>query len=310
MKNDSTTNAILNFSAPFTYDKLMEYITALTERYPALVSGYIGTTILNKAIPILTLGNPHASKSVFYITGIGAGDSVLSAVLLRFVNDYYEYLKGGRRLYSVNLPYLAEHRQIFVLPMLNCDGCTIRLSGCGENILKERLLSMNGGKSDFSQWESNARGVDLRHNFSSGFQFHSPKSGGSPSGYSGTSPESEPETASLCSYLRMHNGSDLLLTLHMDQPAGMGGKDTPAVTPSQGLPRSRTLGRLISRMSGAPLQAAPEASGTIQDWYGREMEKPAFSLGCRYSGLENQPDDYMKIYAYLRELLFSVPLLV
>lgn len=305
---NKTEGPVIDFSTHVDYSKLMEYIGILSERYPELEVGYLGATILDKAIPVLSLGNPRASKSILYVGGIGAGDYTVTPVLLRFVNDYFEFLKNGRRMYSVNLPYLYERRRICVVPMLNCDGCTIRLNGCGENLLKDRLLSMNGQESSFGNWCANARGVDLRYNFSSGFNNHKAESikngtdSGGPAGYGGTAPESEPETASFCNYIRMYNGISMLLHLHMD------GNNLTCTENS--VPRSRTLGRLISRMSGTVVKNSTEPVGAVQDWYVNELGQPAFSLGCQYKGLEDSPDDYIKIYAFLREVLFSAPLLL
>lgn len=313
MKNEytSTQGPVIDFSSPLDYSRLISHIETLSSRYPELETGYIGATILDNAIPVLSLGNPRASKSIIYIGGIGAGDYITSAVLLRFVNDYFEFLKNSRRIYSVNLPYLFEHRRICVIPMLNCDGCTINLNGCGESILKDRLLSMNEKEQSFSSWQSNARGVDLRHNFSAGFsnaKIESQKNGidyGCGEGYFGTSPESEPETASLCNYIRMYNGISLLINLHM-------GDNTLSFSSAENIARSRTLGRLISRMGGVTMRGSDTVQGTVHDWYSSELHQPAFSLGCGYTSanLNGSPEDYLKIYAFVREILFSAPLLV
>ena len=311
MNKDETYPSCMNGS--MDYDRLIQIIEQTAERYPDLEVGYIGATILDKAIPVLSLGNQRASKSVVYLGGIGAGDSVISAVLLRFVWDYLDFLKSGRRMYSVNLPYLFERRRIVVIPMLNCDGCSIRFNGCGEHLLKERLLSMNNGEEAFGEWYSNARGVDLRCNFSVGFQNRRTVSlrdgtdSGGRHGYGGTAPESEPETASMCNYIRMNRGTSLLLNLHMDD----NWLTYPGQENSDGaVPRIRTVGRLLSRMSSTAAMKKAEAMGTVEDWFAEEFRQSAFSVGCRYPDLENTQDDYIKIYAYLRELLFSAPLLV
>ncbi len=311
MNKTETISACL--SGHMDYDRLIQTVELLSDRYSDLNLAYLGATILDKAIPVLTLGNPKASKSVVLLGGVGAGDSVISAVLLRFVNDYFEFLKNGRRLYSVNLPYLFERRRICVIPMLNCDGCTIRINGSGEHLLKDRLLSMNNGDSSFGSWFSNARGVDLRCNFSCGFHNHKADAiqkgtdSGGRHGYGGTSPESEPETASLCNYIRMNYGTSLLLRLHMDDNA----MTYPcAENPESPVPRVRTVGRLLSRMASVQGKKKADPDGSAEDWFTNEFRQPGFSIGCRYPDLENTPDDYIKIYAYLRETLFCAPLLV
>lgn len=303
-----TEGPVVDFSAPMDYDALTEYIRILSERYPRLECGVIGATVAGRSIPVLSLGNPQAAKSVLYVGGVGAGDYPVSAVLLRFVNDYFEFLQSGRRMYSVSLPYLYERRRIYVAPMLNCDGCSLRLNGIDSRLpelYRERLRRMNGGSDSFSSWEANARGVDLRRIFrveKARRLFGDGAGDGAPAGYPGTTPESEPETAALCNAVRIYGDVAMTIRLHMDDDALLCSAGDPPIS------RARTLGRLLSRMSGVPLREAEEADGATE-WYAEEFRRPAFSIGCRYRGVETSPDDYIKIYAYLKEALFSAPLL-
>ncbi len=311
MNKDENLNA--NLMGHMDYDKLIRQTELLAEQYPEIGISYIGATILDRAIPVLSLGNPKASKSVLYLGGLSGGDCVTSAMLFRFAADYFHFLQTGHRMYNVNLPYLFERRRIYIIPMLNCDGCTVRINGCGDNLLKDRLLSMNHGESDFRHWQANARGVDLRYNFSHGFHHHKAASQekgtdfGGRWGYSGTAPESEPETASLCNHLRISLGASLLLSFHMDNNT----LTYPCLEdPENPVPRLRTVGRLLSRMSCTSPEKKTEANGTVEDWFTGEFRHPAFSVGCRYPETDNTPDDSTKIYAYLRETLFCAPLLV
>ncbi len=311
MNKDENLNA--NLTGHMDYDKLIKQTELLSERYPQIEISYIGATILDRAIPVLSLGNPNASKSVMYLGGLSGGDCVTSALLFRFAADYFNFLQTGRRMYNVNLPYLFERRRIHIIPMLNCDGCTIRINGCGESLLKDRLLSMNNADPSFGSWQANARGVDLRYNFSAGFHNHKAESAaegtdfGGRWGYGGTAPESEPETASLCNHLRISLGTSLLISFHMDNNA----LTYPYLeNPETPIPRVRTVGRLLSRMSCTTPEKKTEAKGTVEDWFTNEFRRPAFSVGCRYPETENTLDDSVKIYAYLRETLFCAPLLV
>mgnify|MGYP001540708298 CR=1 FL=1 len=55
--------------------------------------------------------------------------------------------------------------------MLNPDGVDLHIGGMWEHFpLRERVLIMNGGSSDFESWQSNARGVDLNHNYNALFK--------------------------------------------------------------------------------------------------------------------------------------------
>ncbi len=72
--------------------------------------------------------------------------------------------------------------------------------------MEQQVSASCGG--DFSRWQANARGVDLNHNFDAGFELckQAEQSAGilgpGPGKYGGERPESEPETRSICRFIR------------------------------------------------------------------------------------------------------------
>lgn len=302
--------AILDYTTPLTYSRMMEYINILAERYPRLSVGFLGESILGKAIPMLTLGADDAERGVLYVGAHHGMEWITSAVLLRFVNEYCEYLKAGRQMYGIGMEYLSRICSITVIPMLNPDGVDLQIGGIPEDCpMKERLLKMNGG-SDFSGWQANIRGVDLNHNYAAGFEEYKRIEreagilGGASGKYSGEYPESEPETGALCNYLRFNERVGLVLTLHTQGEEIFCGDGT-----AEGCAR---LGRRISRMTGYRL-SSPEGGamyGGLTDWYVRDIGKPAFTLECGKGKNPLPLTDYFKIYAGLRELLFCAPIML
>ena len=140
--------------------------------------------------------------------------------VLLFVGAHHgmEHITGNL-LYA----FLAERElprgTYYVVPCLNPDGVELELTGALSPLLAERQLRMNGGSRDFSRWQANARGVDLNHNYPTGFDAYRSIersfgiTGGAPTRYSGEYPLSEPETQALMGLIEILN-PDAVLTLH------------------------------------------------------------------------------------------------
>ena len=114
-------------------------------------------------------------------------------------------------------------------------------------------------------------------------------------------PESEPEVASLCNYLRFNDNIKGILTLDTQGNeiyCFEGTNDT----------RSSRLGVALSRISGYK-QTKANGNG-LTDWCASVLDRTAFTLKCG-TGEEPLPIfDNFKIYADIRELLFSFPTMI
>ncbi len=310
MSIGSEERSIIDYKRPLTYSLMMEYIDLFSSRYGNMSVSFIGESILGKSIPVVTLGDPEAKKGVLYVGAHHGMEWITSVILLRFINEYLEYLKAGRQMYGVNMTYLARARSICVIPMLNPDGVDLQISGIPDKCpIADRLIRMNG-KRDFSNWQANIRGVDLNHNYAAGFEEYKQIErdagilGGAPGKYSGEYPESEPETGALCNFLRFNDRIGMVLTLHTQGEEIFFGDGSA--------PGCMKIGRIIQRMSGYKL-SVPEGSalyGGMTDWYVRDMKKPAFTLECGKGENPLPLTDYFKIYAGLREVLFSAPMMI
>lgn len=291
------------------YRTLTEILGELAVRHPSLEVSGLGTSVLDRPIPVVTIGRDPHSRSILYLGGIHPTDVMTPAVLLRFVSDYADALENGGRLYNVSLPYLYESRTIRVIPMLNPDGYEIRRYGAAEEVVRDRLLKQNGS-GDFRTWRGNARGVDLWRNFTECPEKITDDEEICPQGTAGLSPGSEPEISALCNFLRIMDETAAVLSLHMD------GNRLRYFTGDHYPARSRTLARLLARMTGCspePLPQVPaDSGGSLTDWFIRECGRPAFEFGCLTDEtiVPDNPEDYRTIYAAFREALFSAPLMI
>ena len=300
----------LDYTRPLDHSVMMEYINELSERYPFISVLSLGESILGKGIPIITLG--EGENSVLYVGAHHGMEWITSIALLRFVNEYAELYEKKRSIFSFDLGYLYSSRSIHIVPMLNPDGVDYQINGVSkDNVIYERVMKMNGNSEDFSKWQANARGVDLNHNYNCGFseykrlELEAGISGGAPTRFSGNMPESEPEVASLCNYLRFNDNIKGIITLHTQGEEiyyGVAPDDT----------RSKRIGATLSRLSGYKLAAANgmAAYGGLSDWCSSVLKRPSFTVECGKGENPLPLSDNFKIYADIREMLFSFPTMI
>ena len=196
-----------NFSSPMDHREMMGVLDGLSERFSFLGIISIGESMLGRTIPLVTLG--EGEKSVLYVGAHSGGEWRTSLFLLRFLQEMCEWFEGDACAFRHSVKYLLATRTLYVVPMLNPDGVEYHLHGVEkEHILYDRLIKMNGHDEDFSSWQANGRGIDLRHNYPCGFfeyRAHSMRAGlegGCPEGYGGEIPESEPEVRGMAKFVR------------------------------------------------------------------------------------------------------------
>lgn len=306
MQKVTSAAPILDYTSPLTHGLMLEYINLFGNRYSDISVTYIGESILGKPIPMVTLGNANADRGVLYIGAHHGMEWLTAVVLLRFVNEFSENLLAKRRLCKINIDDLAKTSFIGVIPMLNPDGVELAVNGLSEECpLADRLRRMNGS-DDFSNWQANARGVDLNHNYDAGFAEYKAIEaqcnilGGCASKYSGEYPESEPESGALANLLRFDTRIKGLITLHTQgEEIYLGCGDKNAVR----------IGQILARMSGYKLSSptGTAAYGGLTDWYTRELGRPAFTFECGRGKNPLPIGEYFTIYTKLREILCSFP---
>ncbi len=267
-------------------------------------------SILGKEIPVFRLG--QGKKTVVYVAGHSGTDSLLSAVLLDFLCDYLTQYEKKGKVFDTSLSYLFTERSILLVPLLNPDGVDYVLEGVFEdNPLCARVRHMNGG-DDFSTWRANARGVDLTHNYSTGFFAHKEwerRQGiisGAYEAYSGEYPESEPETAALCRLLRFL-GEDILGVLDLQLGDGKLYCSCKDKLSAKTMAAGRILGRALALRDPTPQMVAP--TGGLADWCIEKLSRPAYRLTCDISRYSQQKARTL-LFEHLRRALYTFPFML
>ena len=295
---------------PMDHKRMLQAIECLCHLEHAPGYSVLGHSILGREIPLLTLGN--GNTEVLYVGAHHGMEWITSILLLRFVFDVCSAMERSSPIYGKSVGDLLSHYTLYIVPMLNPDGVEYQIHGVSEdNPLHDRLLGMNGGSRDFSSWQANARGVDLNHNYDAGFaeyklwELQNDILGGKPTRYSGECPESEPEVAYLCGFIRFREGLKGILTLHTQ------GEEIFYRSGGKAVPDGLRIAKRLAVLSGYRLSVAegPAAYGGLTDWCIRRLGLPSFTLECGKGKNPLPLSQAFLIYAHLRQALFTFPTL-
>ena len=301
---------------PYTYRPVdsksaEDKIYALAEEFTEHICvSVIGKSVLSKKIRMLSIGN--GPRSYLYVGAHHGMEWITSAVLLGFAEDILLCRKDKHReCYGMDISRMLSEHKIYVIPMLNPDGVDYAIHGVQKsNPLYERLTRKFCAE-DFSRWQSNARGVDLNHNYDAGFYEYKALerelgiSEMAPTRFSGPYPESEPEVASLCRFIRSEISIRAVLTLHSQ------GEEIYYTSRARCPAQSERIAHLMSLFSSytPSVPSGAAAHGGLTDWIIDELGIPSFTVECGKGQNPLPISDCEGIYSQLRRVLFTLPYL-
>lgn len=284
----------------FSYRDVMTAVEALEG--PVWRLSELGISASGRQIPLLTAGSGR--KKVVYVAAHHGMERLTAGILTDFAAELAT--PNGERRSNGNL--LASFT-LYVIPMLNPDGVEISLYGVRANDpCRAALVAMNGGDC-FDAWQANARGVDLNHNYDAGFEEYRALSAAAgiqrgSTRYAGEAPESEPETAALCRFLR-GLGADLagVMSLHTQGEEILCGCQNALTA------KCTAIGRELTALTGYRFHKPTglAAYGGLCDWCIETLRRPAFTLECGKGQNPLPPAAEPAIYARLRRSLFAFP---
>ena len=294
---------------PIDHKSLLDAVQALCAAYPALRFHYLGESILRRGIPHLSLGS--GDRHVLYVGAHHGMEGITSTVLLHFLTELCEWQARGTVREGLSpTPYFSLHT-LHIVPMLNPDGVDYHLHGVGENNpIADRAISMNGGSRNFTRWQANARGVDLNHNYDADFLLYrhlAAREGidaGAPTRFAGEFPESEPETAALCNFIRYQRGLCGVITLHTQGEEIFCGRGFD--------PRTSAVAHRLAALCGYRISTASglAAMSGLTDWCTGTLRTPAFTFECGKGKNPLPHTDALGIYTTVRRALLRFPTLL
>lgn len=273
------------------YHRLIGEIGALIEKYPKLSVTSLCNSILGNNIPIITLG--EGETRIFYIGGEMGNDDLSPYLLLRFVKDICSMKEEGGAIYGFSAEYILKKYTLTIIPILNPDGAGY--CSCGifdENPLKDRVIKINGGSEDFSNWIGNARGVDLRYNYSFNVE---------------ELEKPEAEVGALCNFLRFGTPPALVLAF------AYGDSAESQIYYGDGEPSAK-IAAAFTQMTGfrrSFFEGKPSKKSLLE-WSNSELLSKGFRIEIsreRKNAYKNSKEMNFSTYLQIRKILFCAPLL-
>lgn len=209
----------------YSYEQMEQDITAMAARYGSRMKyEVIGQSLDGRNIYNIIVGNPNAPKKILIQGAIHAREYVTIPLMMQQLEHLLAASDFGY-FHDKPLPDMLNNVAIHFVPMANPDG--VSLSQFGEAAIRSADLrgmiqacyavDLAEGRTSYSydqylkRWKSNARGVDLNHNFDAGWaSLNANLSHNSSHDYKGTAPLSEPESMALANLANLHNYSAVI----------------------------------------------------------------------------------------------------
>lgn len=280
----------------FDYNTNKQLIEELIKEYPFLKVDICGRTVLGRGIFSLSLGSMH--NSVIYAGGFSGSDSVSPLLLYMFIEDLCRCIKTKCSLCSVNMARALSQLGVTVIPCVNPDGREISIYGADSAKTLRKFL-MQTGEKNFALWQGNAKGVDIRKNFSYDFEKNKQKEAekdildSEKSGLCGEYPESESETKALTRLCRVRPFRQCMAVTS-------GGESLCRVKGDEELAEVDIMSKIIAQGCFYPI--ADEKDGNVCGfpcWFASEFSRPAFELKAGKNG--NTYSDAAEIYEQVKE---------
>lgn len=278
-------------SVPFAFDlvpdnvpissELNEWIlNGLTVRYPFLIQGHVGDSVMGKPISYLQIGT--GPREIFYNAAFHANEWITSLVLLRFAEEYGKAFAEDRYLYSVRASWLYHGFTLYLVPLVNPDGVDLVTGALTEGPYYEQAVEIAGRYPDITfpeGWKANIEGTDLNLQFPAGWEqakeikyargFTSP----APRDYVGEAPLSAPESRAVYEFTRRHDFRLILAYHTQGEVIYWKYKD---YEPED----SRRIALYFGEVSGYTVELTPSESGNAgyKDWFIQEYNRPGYTI--------------------------------
>lgn len=265
----------------YTYDLSELLIEGLTARYPFIVSGSTGQSVMGKNISFMTIG--VGKTQVFYNASHHANEWITTPVLFKFAEDYSRAYAQNENISDMPASRLYLNKRLSIIPLVNPDGVDLVNNAIPKNspfYTEAVKIAQRYPNIPFPQgWKANISGTDLNLNYPAGWEnakeikysqgFTTP----APRDFVGTSPLSAPESDSVYRHT-LKNSFNLTLSYHTQ------GEVIYWKYLDYNPPRSLEIGEALSEASGYTLEITPSQSGYAgyKDWFIYFFNRPGYTV--------------------------------
>ncbi len=282
-------------------------IEGLAQRYPFLVTGSIGKSVMGRKIPYVRIGT--GETQVFYNASFHANEWITTPVLLRFLEEYADAYANDRSLYGENSRQLHEEYSLFLVPMVNPDGVDL-VNGALDNSYYENSTKQIADKYPEipypSGWKANIEGIDLNLQFPAGWAearrikaeqgFTTP----APRDFVGEGPLTAPESLHVYNFTLQHDFRLILAYHSQGEVVYWKYRDYEPAD-------SRRIAEYFGWVSGYTVEETPYASGNAgyKDWFIQDYNRPGYTIEVGMGENPLSMSQFPQIYEANRYILLG-----
>lgn len=265
---------MLNIKNNYNYNCLTNDLKILSS-FPEVKIFSIGKSVRGKEIFCIKFGN--GKRNVLYNAAHHGLEWITSPLLIKFT---YDILSEADRICGYDAKKLLSQVTFHIIPMVNPDGIEIAQNGISSDSPDyEKYVKWNKGNDFNTKWQANANGVDLNHNYDACFSLSKRMNedagltGPNYTKYTGKYAESEPESHSLCEYVRKNRFS---LTLSFHSQGEVIYYDYNGHIPPQGY----EIGKILCKESGYVFDKSTGLTsyGGFKDWFIKMYNLPGYTI--------------------------------
>lgn len=272
--------SLVRTDVDYTSQLNAETVEKLAERYPFLVTGSIGESVMGRTIPYIQIGS--GEMELFYNAAFHANEWITTPILLKFAEEYAESILLGDRFYGAAPELLFQNFRLYLAPMINPDGVDLVNGTLNNTAYEESAARIAADYPNIpfpSGWKANIEGIDLNLQFPAGWEeakevkaaqgYISP----APRDFVGTAPLTAPESRAVYQFTRTHDFR-LILAYHTQ------GEVIYWKYRDYEPPRSYEIARYFGAVSGYAVEETPRASGNAgyKDWFIQDYNRPGYTI--------------------------------
>ena len=265
---------LVNPKQAYSYNDLIADINKFQKNFP----GFIHTQIIGKSVDgrnIYAIKLGKGEKEIFFNGSHHAREHMTTNVLMEMLDQYASSYSANRNFNSYNVRELLNKVSIWFVPMVNPDGVMLVQEGHLTAKNPQYVLQLNGGKTDFSSWKANIRGVDLNRQYPADWANIANNTGKpAPENFKGYQPLSEPEVQAVYNFVKAHHfkiatayhSSGRILYWNFHQATGAYNRDYQ-------------IALKYSNLTGYSLvfPGSNPSGGGFTDWFIQDMKMPGFT---------------------------------
>lgn len=282
----------------YGYDKMIEDLNRLCRANPFLRLSYIGESVMGKPIPVIQIG--IGDLRIHYNAAFHANEWITSLIAMVFLEEYANAIRLDALILDQCAIDLFRRTTLYMVPMVNPDGVDLVHYGANtSHPFYELLLQWNQGSSDYSQWKSNIRGVDLNDQFPAHWEIEKLRrspDGPGPRDYPGKAPLSEPEAVALAEFTKCIN-FHLVIALHTQ------GKEIYWNYRDYEPVRASWIAEQLVAVSGYEAVKLTDSDAGYKDWFIQEYRRPGFTVEVGFGSNPLPIGQFNDIYEEVRTIL-------